>query len=840
MNSKDTSDDAIVEQLLDALLDAADADRDSLLLEFDASYPKHSVRLRRLLSHALDTQHSINNTVDRVAPDLFGALVNEDDDRRIGERLGPYRLTERIGRGGMGVVYLAERCDGAYEQAVAVKFMPKFVSSEASRAMFEQERAHLARLEHPNIARIIDAGVASDQSPYFIMEYVDGERIDRAVRDLPLDERLSLFLQLCDAVAYCHRSLVVHGDIKPGNVMVADGRTRLLDFGIGRLLSEQQVSPEVEGVRAFSPDFGAPEQRAGELPGVQSDVYSLGALLHLLVEECETVDLKAIIEKCLQFEPSSRYRSIDLLQRDIVATLDHYPVSARQQTRAYRTRKFIRRNRLLVASTAIVILGLGTGLSIATWQYSVAKTEALRSHQVASFVKSLFERAGPYNSGEGDVTLLQLMEDARQRLPTELPDAPDVRTEVEQLIASGYYGIGDYDTSFEIRQNALAYWQMHRDAPHLTIVGALNDLGDEHTARGEYDAAAALHREAIEQLRQLDMESSLESWHSWTRLGTSLSRKDPQGSLDVMQRAHEINLKLRPSDDSALARSLANIAFGLRATGDHAAAAEISEQAIALADANGERLATDIIDTRCNLALDYSRLGLGDKARSALRECIALGKERLGPDHPDLVAKYNNLGAMELSVGRLREAEVPLEEAVALATRVLPETSLYRIAAEINYSILLLQSGRSSLAEPLARRALLSMEKTLGASHAAAGRARTVLARIVLATGDPEQSLGLLETSLDSLSGVWRADALLWMAEAKLAVDARDEAAGFARESLAMREQTEGTAEWQIAEASWVLANATFDGSLRDASASRLDVLLPAEHLRRRQLSVAE
>lgn len=833
MTERNQSGDTDVELLLDQLLDAAETEREQHLRDIETQDPALAARARKLLAFALGEAESVSETVDRVAPDLFAALVNEDEHDRIGQTLGPYRITKFIGRGGMGIVFLAERSDGAYEQSVAIKFTPRFVHSEHSRILFDRERAHLARLEHPNIARIIDAGVTDSETPYYIMEYVDGERIDHFASGLPETERLLLFLQLCDAVAYCHRSLIIHGDIKPSNVLVSDGRVRLLDFGIGHLLDEDEPNETLADVHAYSPDYAAPEQREGSHPSIQSDIYSLGTSLQKLFPGAVPEDIAAIIGVCRENAPQNRYPSVDALRRDVNAYLDHYPVAARTPTRRYRSARFVRRNRLLVAGTAAIIVGLGAGLGIALWQYDVARTEATRAQQVAQFLKSLFERAGPYNSGEQDVTVLEIMDDAAARVDAELPDAPDVRIEVKQLIASGYYGIGEYDKSLEMRREALAYWQENRRAPDIEVVNALNDVGDEHTARGEYDDAAAMHRKAIKQLDALDMAATDAATHSWTRLANSLSRSDPDGSLAAMRRAHEINLAMYPDNGAVIARSLANIAFGLRATGNYREAATISEEALALADANGERLAMDIISARCNLALDYSQLGLGEKARDALRECIALGKERLGSDHPDLVGKYNNLGAMELTAGRLAEAEESLEAAVTLAAKALPETSLYRLAAEINYSTVLWQSGRAELAEPYARAALRNMEGSLGAAHPASGRVRTVLGRIMLELAEHEEAMRLIEPSLEGMSGIWRADALLWLAETKLAVGEDESAASLASESLEIRRNSEGTPDWQIAEVEFVLAAAKGDTAMLEDAQSRLDSELPQQHVRR-------
>ena len=244
-------------------------------------------------------------------------------------------------------------------------------------------------------------------------------------------------------------------------------------------------------MRAYSPNYAAPEQIAGEKADIRSDIYSLGVLLSELLHDEIPRDIAAIANKCQRVNAEERYDSVDALWRDIDAFLNRLPVSARAQTRRYRSARFMQRNKLLVAGTAVVILGLGVGLGVALWQFDKARTEATRAQQVTTFLKGLFERAGPYNSGEQDVTVLQLMDDAAGRVDTELEEIPDVQTEVKQLIASGYHGIGEFDRSYEIREQALEYWRANRDEPHEEIVAALHALGEELIVRGEYDEAAA-------------------------------------------------------------------------------------------------------------------------------------------------------------------------------------------------------------------------------------------------------------------------------------------------------------------------------------------------------------
>ena len=298
-----------------------------------------------------------------------------------------------------------------------------------------------------------------------------------------------------------------------------------------------------------------------------------------------------------------------------------------------------------------------------------------------------------------------------------------------------------------------------------------------------------------------------------------------------MRRAHEINRTI-VADGSTMARSLANLAFGYRATGDHTMAAAISEEAVAMADGNGERLAVDIINTRCNLAIDYAQLGIRQKAAAVHAECIALTTERLGAEHPELVSKYNNLGALELARGRVSEAELALGAAVTIAESSFPETSLTRLAAEINYASALWQSANADRAEPYASRAAENIAASLGDSHPATSRMRSVLGRVKLAQGDAEAALQIIDAAAAQLSGAWRADAMLWLAEAKLATGDAGGAIAPARECVEFRRSATGALDWHIAEAELVLGIASGDDALVRAARERLSEALPANHVR--------
>jgi hypothetical protein len=306
----------------------------------------------------------------------------------VGRRLGPYRLKKLLGEGGMGAVYLADRDDAQFAKQVAIKIMPRALGSPAAVARFRDERQILAALEHRNIVRLLDGGT-DEELPYLVMEHIEGQPITKFAREraLSVRARVELVRDVCDALQYAHRNLIVHRDIKPSNILIdASGTAKLLDFGIAKLLAPtpglEREAHTRTGHALFTPEYASPEQARGEAVTTATDVYSVGAVLYELVTGkpphalgdnmietlriiCEvdpprtgTGDLDNIILKALQKDPARRYASIEQLSDDLGRYLDGLPVHARTATLSYRVRKFVGRNRAAVAAVTVVACAL--------------------------------------------------------------------------------------------------------------------------------------------------------------------------------------------------------------------------------------------------------------------------------------------------------------------------------------------------------------------------------------------------------------------------------------------------------------------------------------------------
>jgi hypothetical protein len=387
-----------LEPLLDRALDLSGEERVEWLKQLRAQSPDVAEELTAILSQ-------------ETAADKSGFLLDQPDVTLAGLELGAYRLERPLGQGGMGTVWLARRIDGRFEGVAAVKLLNLSYLTPRGLERFRREGSTLSRLSHPGIARLLDAGISAAGQPYLILEHVDGQRIDGWVqsRKLSIAERLRLFLQVLDAVAHAHASLVIHRDIKPSNILVnADGTVKLLDFGIAKLLDDESLderpSLTLDGAGAMTPKYAAPEQLRGDPVTTATDVYSLGVLLYVILsgkhptaDERQTPaeiiralfevepgrlglgDLDHVVLKALRKAPADRYQTVAAFADDLARYLNREPVSARRGSMIYRMNKFVGRHRAGVVGGALAIAGL-----IAATAFSIAqRNEARRQRDAA-------------------------------------------------------------------------------------------------------------------------------------------------------------------------------------------------------------------------------------------------------------------------------------------------------------------------------------------------------------------------------------------------------------------------------------------------------------------------
>jgi serine/threonine-protein kinase len=437
-----------------------------------------------------------------VAPDLANTM------------LGPWQLVEKIGEGGMGQVWRARRADGLYEAQAAIKLLRGDLPAASLAGRFARERAVLARLNHPAIARLLDAGVAGDQA-YLVLELVEGQSLADYVRGhcLTVAERVRLMVQIAEAVDFAHAQLVVHRDLKPSNVLVThDGQPKLLDFGIAGLLDDDGQAVLTNDLtrmtsRMLTLGYASPEQISGQPIGVAADVFSLGVMLYETItgglpfgkpggsraqqefsvmhdepRRFEDVpesaqgpgrptdmnqargDLEAVVATALRKNPAQRYGSVRMLMQDLGHWLAHRPVTVRRENRWHNTRLWLRRHSLLALSVLLVTASLAAGLGLSLWQWQRAQAAARTSDQVTSYLSELLGSASPDAHGGKVPTVLQLLERSRKDIAERFADSPDTRLRLLSVVTQTYRQFNRHDLAMPLGQ-ALVDQSLERYGP---------------------------------------------------------------------------------------------------------------------------------------------------------------------------------------------------------------------------------------------------------------------------------------------------------------------------------------------------------------------------------------
>lgn len=739
------------------------------------------------LERACDGQPALRSRVESLLKAMAGettvlgaaigqaaSIAIDRELPRAGARIGPYCIERILGRGGMGVVYEAVRDDDQYYKRVAIKVVATGLFSESLLLHFRNERQILANLDHPNIARLLDGGTV-EGAPYVVMEYVDGSPIDEYCREhnLSVRERLSLFRQLCDAVAYAHRNLVVHRDIKPGNVLVSDRAPKLLDFGIAKLLEPDGVPGSTAltrtGDRLMTPDYASPEQVRGERITTASDVYSLGVLLYeLLADErpfrasgmtpgeieraiCTQApkrpstrapkrglagDLDNIVLKAMHKEPARRYGSAAELSADIDRYLTGFPVNARPDSWTYRAEKFIRRHRVATTVAAIlflVISGLSIGLAIAARR---ASEEARASGQTTDFLVQLFNSSDPNETKGESLTVREVLDRGAARLETQLKDDPAVQARLLDTIGGIYDALGVWPRAEELIRKALALRRTRLSRDDMALANTLHELGRISHDLNQFDLCERSYREALSLYRKKLGDRDPRVAASLDDLGTPLFLEGRLGEAEALFRqSYELNRKtLGPGHEETL-RAMNNLAVALVARGDLAAAEPLRREQVKLSIQSEGANAEPVAFGWFNLAGILETLGRLGEAEAAFRHAEAVDLKLYGAQNP-VTAKMQADHAQVLGrLGRLDEANTMGAEALANTLKAVGPRNLDTAFSQDCRGSVLLALGKAAEARRLFQAAYDTRVALVGANHPDSAGSLMNLGRVDLATG---------------------------------------------------------------------------------------------------------
>ncbi len=714
---------------------------------------------------------------DDVAEELVDGAVAESVEWLAQEPaeglpdLGPYRPIRELGRGGFGTVYLAERTDRDFRLEVAVKRVQRAYGPTDLAQRFLLERRILARLDHPNIAKLFDAGTSGDGDPYFVMEYIAGDPLDRHCDDRRLDvrRRLLLMLDICAAVSYAHRNLVVHRDLKPSNILVTgDGVPKLLDFGIAKLLDDGSTSPLAmtrTGLLPLTPEYASPEQVRAETLTTASDVYSLGVVLFRLLSgsapydfpaprRASTIervicddpvppmsqrfaeldatrgeklaerratsrdglrrelrgDLDNIVAKALRKESERRYGSVEQLADDLRRHLDRRPVKATGDSLAYVTGRFLRRHLWGVTTVVLLLLSLLGGIVATTHQMQQAQQHQARAERVIDLlVNDVFGSATKDRAQDELPDARQILDQSTRALDRQLAATPYVHGTVLAVVGGLYQRLGAYDRAQVFLQRGLERLRPLLGEEHPEVLRLGSDLADAYLDRNLFLPARDLLLEIVRRQRRFP-ESVADLAVSLLRLASV-----------------EENL-----GNSGVAEGLLTESLGLRRQ-------LYGDDSLEVADAK-------------NLRAQFARQGRDlETAEMLFQEVLEVRRRRLGHDHRDVLTTLSDLAVCAYDRQDFARAEEMLVQVVSLSEHI--HGPVHRNVAHplINLGAVQRKLGHYDAAVPVLQRALDIQQEVFGADHAKTLVAARNLARLYLDRGEIEPAERWILSNLQSL-----------------------------------------------------------------------------------------
>jgi len=672
---------------LDQLLELSPEDCEAALERIRGDDAELAARLRQLLE-----QRERSDVIDQLATRI-GLPEAQSAARRSlqGMQFGAYTLVRPLGEGGMGSVWLAQRHDGRFEGQVAIKLLHLSMLASQGEDRFRREGSILARLSHPCIARLLDAGVGPSGQPYLVLEYVEGQHLDRycAQRQLHIEARLRLFLDVLNAVGYAHSNLVLHRDLKPTNILVsADGRIKLLDFGVGRLLEDMEADQGATeltrlGGHAFTPEYAAPEQLNGQPVSTATDIYSLGVMLYQLLtgglpwragpqttEGGRTLRTQRIVKpslatnvgapagggrslrgeldwiclKALAPEPERRYRSAAEFADDVQRHLAGQPVRAGPDSWHYVLRKFIGRNRLATAIVTGALAVLIATLGFALWQAhaarlaaAAAELERQRATAVRDFLVRVFRASDPrvaQDQPRGQITAKQMLDQMTPRIGVEFAKDPVTQLELLGVAASIYRAFDDPERFHAVNREQVALARSLYGDAHPLVIDGLIDEAQQRIDANDANAARQMLARLDGAIHAAGLDRSTTRahwWEVWSNAYWTEAKSWPQVA-QAARNAVNLYAELAPrgADYVSALNQLGNVYSSHM---EDAAAAKVYAQAIRVSESLAESDQAQLQTLYGNLAESRLYLGEFDAAETAYEHVVELARRTTGESH---------------------------------------------------------------------------------------------------------------------------------------------------------------------------------------------------------------
>lgn len=684
---------------------------------------------------------------------LEKSIFDRPAESWTGRQLGLYQIGEIIDEGGMGTVYRAVRASD-FKKQVAIKLVKRGMDTDFLLKRFRQERQILAALDHPNIARLLDGGATDDGLPYLVMEYVEGTPIVEYSEKhaLPQRDRLTLFRDVCSAVQFAHQNLVVHRDLKPGNILVtANGTPKLLDFGIAKLM-EPDAATTMTSIRMLSPECASPEQVKGQPITTASDIYSLGVLLYILLTgqppyRFETRDFAEIIHvvskaepkkpsemrpvhtdldnitlKAMHKDPARRYASAEQLSEDIRRHLEGLPVVARNDTLSYRAAKFIGRHTAATVAASLAVLSLIGGMAGTLWQAHRSNVQQQITGAVNDFLRndvlaqaSANRQASRDIRPDPDLKVRTALDRAAARIEGKFAAQPAVEASIRQTIGEAYEDLGLYpeaqrhiERAVDLRRRTLG----EKDSSTLTSLSTLAALLDE---QGKWGEAAALGSEVLILRRGELGETNPDTLASMDQLAIAYKHLGKYAQAEpLVSKALDLRRQVLGEENPKTLESMNDLATIYE---DQNKFAQAEPLLVKANDIRRRVLGDEHPDTLTglnNLSVAYAHQGQYKKAAELQSKVLELRRRVLGPEHLLTLASLNNLAAWEMQDGNYAQAEALFTSLLSTRRRILGPDHPDTLLSMNNLGLLYRRQGRYADAEPLFRGALEIETRVLG------------------------------------------------------------------------------------------------------------------------------
>lgn len=732
-----------------------------------------------------------------LAHDVGGA--DDADETGTPSMIGPYRVIGRLGRGGGGYVLLAEQ-DEPVRRRVAIKVAPYAAVDPDAAARFEFERRALEQTEHPNIARILDAGRTPEGLPFIVMEYVEGEPITAYCERMALGvrERIGLMLDVAGAAQHAHQRGVIHRDLKPGNILVsgASGKpsVRVLDFGIAKAIASPELSEgaPTSGLPIGTPAYMAPEQTGGRPVDIRADVYALGAVLYELiagrapVDTCADpweamrrvredtpppasserrhgaprallADLDCVLAKALEKNPDRRYPTAASLAEDLGRVLRGEAIVARRPTPGYRAARFVGRNRALVASGVVVALaasvgvaGLAIGLREADAQRREATLQRDAQREINRFLtEDLLAAASADREGQ-HATALDLLRSASRRVESRLSQRPEIAAAIHHTLGGAYMELGEYDDAqahfaraLELRRAASGPDSPDTVRSEVAVAGLLG-------ARQMYAEAEPALLAAIERARLILGAGDPALYAALNDLGVVYESLDrASAAVGLLREALEGRARLLGAQDPLVLVTTSNLAQAYDRAGDPERSLALMLDALRIAESMPDAPRMTLLGLHNNIGATMQDLRREHDAAPHLRVAADLAYESLGAEHPATLTIRGNLAGLEAKIGNpLRAAEL-YEEVVKVQASLFGADALSTLTARYGRWNALRLAGRPSEAAAGFGTLLEDMTRALGDPHWLTNQTRVTLARVLLDSGRAGEAMVHAERGLE-------------------------------------------------------------------------------------------